>query len=160
MCVKRPFFIVALAAALMLAGCASARYTANASGASDYVTVAVKDFVTLGIITVEKTEIHYAGPFGFVKRIEGGKITYADLMQEAAKLEGDDVINVRIDKNLNYSGSVFNWLTGWTRVYTHTATALAIKYTDRLESKDVDPQLTGVPKAPEATEAAKGRWSR
>jgi len=160
MCIKRPFFIVVLMAALMLAGCASTKYTANTSGASDYVTVAVKDFVTLGIITVEKTEIHHAGPLGFVKRIEGGKVTYADLMQEAAKLEGDDIINVRIDKNVDYSGSVFNWLTGWTRVYTHTATALAIKYTDRLESKDVDPQLTGVPKAPEATEASKGQWSR
>jgi len=141
--------------ALILAGCANTNYTANMSGASDYATVAVKDFVTLGIVTVEKTEIHYASPFGFIKRIEGSKITYADLMQEAARLEADDIINVRTDVNTSYKGSVFDWFTGWTRVYTHTGTALAIKYTDKLESKDVDPQLTGIPKAPEPTGAIK-----
>jgi len=139
--------------AAALTGCASTNYTANMSGASDYATVAVKDFVTLGIVTVEKTEIHYASPFGVIKRIEGSKITYADLMQEAARLEADDIINVRVDVNTSYRGSVFDWITGWTRVYTHTGTALAIKYTDKLDSKDVDPQLTGIPKAPESTKA-------
>jgi hypothetical protein len=155
MYIKRPFFVIMLAAALVLAGCASTDYTANMSGASDYATVAVKDFVTLGIVTVEKTETHYASPFGVIKRKKKKKITYADLMQEAAKLEGDDIINVRIDVTTNYSGSVFDWLTGWTRTYTHTGTALAIKYTDKLDSKDVDPQLTGIPKAPESTGAVK-----
>ena len=153
--VKISFFAFIFTAALILTGCANTNYTANMSGASDYATVAVKDFVTLGIVTVEKIEIHHASPLGFIKRIEGGKITYADLMQEAARLEADDIINVRIDVNTNYSGSVFDWLTGWTRVYTHTGTALAIKYTEKLESKDVDPQLTGVPKAPESTKAVK-----
>ena len=143
------------AAALVLAGCASTDYAANMSGASDYATVAVKDFVTLGIVSVEKKEIHYASPFGFVKRIEGSKITYSDLMQEAARLEADDIINVRIDVHTSYKGSAFDWITGWTRVYTHTGTALAIKYTDKLDSKDVDPQLTGIPKAPEASGAVK-----
>jgi len=142
-----------LVAALILAGCASTDYTANMSGASDYATVAVKDFVTLGIVTVETTEIHHASPFGFIKTIEGEKISYAKLMQEAARLEADDIINVRIDVHTKYSGTAFDWFTGWTRVYTHTATALAIKYTEKLDSRDVDPQLTGVPKAPEATKA-------
>ena len=153
MSVKKSFFAIALITALILASCASTNYSANMSGASDYATVAVKDFVTLGIVTVEKIEIHHASPFGVIKRIEGAKITYADLMQEAARLEADDIINVRVDVNTSYAGSVFDWFTGWTRVYTHTGTALAIKYTDKLESKDVDPQLTGIPKAPEATKA-------
>jgi len=153
MSIRRSFFPIIFIAAFILAGCANTNYTANMSGASDYATVAVKDFVTLGIVTVSSTETHRVSPFGFVKRIEGGKITYADLMQEAAKLEADDVINVRIDVNTSYTGSVFDWFTGWTRVYTHTATALAIKYTEKLESKDVDPQLTGIPKAPESTKA-------
>jgi len=144
-----------LVTALILAGCANTNYTANMSGASDYATVAVKDFVTLGIVTVETTEIHHASPFGIIKRIEGSKITYADFMQEAAKLEADDIINIRIDVNTSYTGSVFDWFSGWTRVYTHTGTALAIKYTDKLDSKDVDPQLTGIPKAPETTGAVK-----
>jgi len=152
MCVKRTWCVLAV---LILAGCKSADYTANAAGASDYVTVAVKDFITLGIITVEKTETHHAGPLGIVKRIEGAKVTYADLMQEAARLEADDIINVRVDVNTSYRGSVFDWLTGWTRVYTHTATALAIKYTGKLDSKDVDPQLKGIPKAPEPSKAVK-----
>ena len=154
MCVKKSFFAFVITA-FILAGCASTDYTANMSGASDYATVAVKDFVTLGIVTVEKTEIHYASPLGIIKRIDGGKITYADLMQEAARLEGDDIINVRVDVTTNYTGTIFDWFTGWTRVYIHTGTALAIKYTERLESKDVDPQLTGIPKAPEATKAVK-----
>jgi uncharacterized protein YbjQ (UPF0145 family) len=125
------------------------------SGASDYVTVAVKDFVTLGIVTVVTTETHYSSPFGIIRRIDGAKITYADLMQEAARLEADDIINVRIDVHTNYTGSIFDWFTGWTRIYTHTGTALAIKYTGKLDSKNVDPQLTGIPKAPEPTGAAK-----
>jgi len=150
---QRTIFAIMLVAALMLVGCASTDYTANMSGASDYATVAVKDFVTLGIVTVETTEIHYASPFSAIKRVEGKKVTYADLMQEAARLEADDIINIRIDVHTNYSGSAFDWLTGWTRVYTHTGTALAIKYTEKLDSRDVDPQLTGVPKAPEATKA-------
>jgi len=144
-----------LVAALVLAGCSSTNYTANMSGAADYATVAVKDFVTLGIVTVKTTEIHHSSPFGLVKSIEGSKITYADLMQEAARLEADDIINIRIDVHTDYSGSAFDWLTGWTRVFTHTGTALAIKYTEKLDSKDVDPQLTGVPKAPESTRAVK-----
>ena len=152
---RRSFSAIALFTALILAGCSSTNYTANMSGASDYATVAVKDFVTLGIVTVEKTEIHYASSFGFVKRIEGSKITYADLMQEAARLEADDVINVRIDVNTSYTGSVFDWFTGWTRVYTHTGTALAIKYSEKLDSQDPDPQLTGIPKSPEPTGAVK-----
>jgi len=134
-----------------LTGCASTDYTANMTGASDYATVAVKDFVSLGIVTVEKTEIHHASPLGIIKRIEGAKVTYADLMQEAARLEGDDIINVRIDVNTSYTGSVFDWFTGWTRVYTHIGTALAIKYTDKMDSQNPDPQLTGIPKAPEST---------
>ena len=142
---------------LTLTACTTTDYTANMTGASDYATVVVKDFVTLGIVTVQVTEIHHSSPFGFKKSIEGSKITYADLMQEAAKLEADDIINVRIDVNSNYTKSTFDWLIGWTRVYTYTGTALAIKYTDKLDSKDPDPQLKSIPKAPESTGAVRTR---
>ena len=142
-------------AVLTLTACTTTDYTANATGAADYATIVVKDFVTLGIVTVQATEIHHSSPFGFVKRVEGKKITYADLMQEAAKLEADDIINVRIDVNSNYKRSAFDWLIGWTRIYTHTGTALAIKYTDKLDSKNPDPQLYGIPSAPEASRAVK-----
>jgi len=144
-----------MCAMLMLTACTTTDYTSNLAGSSDYATVAVKDFITLGIVTVHATETHYSSAFGFVKRIEGAKITYSDLMQEAAKLEADDVINVRIDVNTSYKKGVFDWLTGWERVYTHTGTALAIKYTDKLDSNDPDPQLNGIPKAPESSGAVK-----
>jgi uncharacterized protein YbjQ (UPF0145 family) len=140
-------------AVFALAACKTTDYAGNVSGASDHAAIAVKDFVTLGIVTVQAVEIHHSGPFGISKKVEGKKITYADLMQEAAKLEANDIINVRIDMHSNYRKGAFDWLTGWTRVYTHTGTALAIKYTDKLDSKIPDSQLTGIPRAPEQSSA-------
>ena len=142
-------------AAVVLAGCVSTDYTANMTGTSNYATVVVKDFVTLGIVTVRTTEIHHAGAFGFNRSIEGSKVTYADLMHEAARLEADDIINVRIDVNTSYKKGAFNWITGWTKEYTHIGTALAIKYTDRLDTRGIDSNLTEIPKAPEATGATR-----
>jgi hypothetical protein len=142
-------------AVLTLAVCTTTDYSANTSGASDYAAIAVKDFITLGIVTVQATEIHYSSPFGFKKRIEGSKVTFVDLMQEAAKLEADDIVNVRIDTNANYTRGVFDWLIGWSRTYTHTGTALAIKYTDKVDTRISEPQLSNIPKAPEATRAVK-----
>jgi uncharacterized protein YbjQ (UPF0145 family) len=150
---KTLFSIIIIAVICVLAACKTTDYTGNVSGSSDHAAIAVKDFVTLGIVTVKTTEIHYSGPFGFKKKVEGSKITYADLMQEAAKLEADDIINVRIDMHSNYKKSTFDWFTGWTRVYTHTGTALAIKYTDKLDSKIPDSQLSGIPRSPEPSSA-------
>ena len=130
-------------------------FTTNLVGASDYSTVAVKDFRSLGIITVRTQEIHYSGPFGRNKSVEGSKITFADLMQEAAKLEADDIINIRIDMNTNYTKRGAALFTGWTKIYTYTGTALAIKYTDKLDTETGDAQLSGLPKVPEQTRAVK-----
>ena len=152
---RKLFVIAVLLTALVLAGCTSTNYSASMAGASDYSTVAVKDFTTLGIVTVRATEIHHSGPLGFTKSIDGAKITFTDLMQEAAKLEADDIINVRIDMNSNYTKGAFDWLTGWTRTYSYTGTALAIKYTDKLDTDRGDPQLGGLPKSPEATSAVR-----
>ena len=144
-----------IAAVLSLAACTTTDYSANMSGASDYATIAVKDFVTLGIVTVQTTETHYSSPFGLKKRVEGSKVTFTDLMQEAAKLEADDIINVRIDTNANYTRRAIDWLCGWTRTYTHIGTALAIKYTDKVNTGTGESQLTGIPKSPEASKAVK-----
>jgi len=144
-----------IAAVLSLTTCTTTDYSTNTAGASDYATIAVKDFVTLGIVTVQTTETHYSSPFGLIKRIEGSKVTFTDLMQEAAKLEADDIINIRIDTNANYTRHIFDWLSGWTRTYTHIGTALAIKYTDKVDTRVTDSQLTGLPKSPEATRAVK-----
>jgi len=155
---KCDFFMkktVIIAAILSLAACTTADYSANAAGASDYASIAVKDFVTLGIVTVKTIEIHYSSPFGFKKRIEGSKVTFADLMQEAARLEADDIINVRIDTNANYTKGAFDWISGWSRTYTHTGTALAIKYTDKVNTGIGESQLTSIPKAPESSKVVK-----
>jgi len=147
--------LLVVLAAIALASCTSNDFTANVAGVSDSATVVVKDFVTLGIVTVRAEEVHHSGPLGFVKSVEGSKVTYADLMQEAAKLEADDIINVRIDMNANYVKGAFDWLTGWTRKYTYTGTALAIRYTDKLDTDRGDPQFHGLPRAPERTPAVK-----
>ncbi|MDR2717072.1 MAG: hypothetical protein LBB89_03275 [Treponema sp.] len=149
---KKPLMI---AVVLSLAACTITDYSANAAGVSDYAAIAVKDFVTLGIVTVQATETHYSSAFGFKKRIEGSKVTFADLMQEAAKLEADDIINVRIDTNANYKKSVFDWISGWSRTYTHIGTALAIKYTDKVDTHTGESQLSGIPKAPESSKVVK-----
>ena len=149
---KLLFFTIAV---LAMAACTSNNYTASMTGVSDYSTVVVKDFTSLGIITVKTTEIHHSGPFGIQKSVEGSKITFSDLMQEAAKLEADDIINVRIDMNANYTQGFFDFFTGWTRTFTYTGTALAIKYTNMLNTETGDPQLTTLPKVPEATGAVR-----
>lgn len=149
---KKLIFMVLTA--LALAGCTTTDYSTNLSGVSDYATVVVKDFITLGIVTVQTTETHHSSPFGFKKRVEGSKITFAALMQEAAKLEADDIINIRVDMHANYTKGFFDWLTGWSRTYTHTGTALAIKYTEKLDAA-AEPQLSGVPKMPESSPAVR-----
>jgi uncharacterized protein YbjQ (UPF0145 family) len=146
---------VSIVTVLSLAACTIADYSANAMGVSDYAAIAVKDFVTLGIVTVQTTEIHYSSAFGFKKRIEGAKVTFADLMQEAAKLEADDIINVRIDTHADYTKGAFDWLVGWSRTYTHTGTALAIKYTDKVDTTVGESQLSGIPKSPEPSRAVR-----
>ena len=142
-------------AVLAFTACTSNNFTANLSGVSDFSTVAVKDFITLGIITVRSSEIHQSGPLGFSRSIEGSKITFADLMQEAARLEADDIINIRIDMHTNYRKTAFGWITGWTRTYNYVGTALAIKYTDGLDTLESDPQLERLPSTPESSGAVR-----
>jgi len=139
----------------VLVSCSTTDYSTNVTGVHDNVTIVVKDFITLGIVTVETKEIHHSSALGFSKSIQGSKVTYADLMQEAAKLEADDVINIRIDVNNNYTKKAFDWLTGWSRTYTYTGTALAIKYTEKLEAHEVTPQYGTLPRIPETTGAVK-----
>jgi hypothetical protein len=118
-------------AAIALAGCASTDFTASLSGSYATVTVKPKNFIVVGYISVQSTETHTVGPFGLVRKVRGSKIHYADLMQEAARLEADDIIDVRIEKNTGNKTGAFDWLKGCERIFTYTANALAIKYTDK-----------------------------
>ena len=147
--------LILVIAVYALAACTTNNFSANVAGSSDHSTVVVKDFTSLGIVTVRATEIHSSGPFGFNKSVEGSKITFSDLMQEAVRLDADDIINVRIDMNSSYTKGILGWFTGWTRTYTYTGTALAIKYTDMLEATVADPQLSGLPRSPQETRAVR-----
>jgi hypothetical protein len=118
-------------------GCTSVDYTDSISGTSALVVPKVKDFQVLGMVQVFKTETHSAEPLGFLKSIEGSKVTYSDLMREAALLEADDIIDVRIDAAVSGKITLIDWLKGWTKTITYTGTAIAIRY-------DIAPAYTDI----------------
>jgi uncharacterized protein YbjQ (UPF0145 family) len=124
----------------VLTGCTTTRFSNELAGRTDYVNMAVKDFVGLGIIFVESVEEFTAGPFGFNKTHTGSQITYADLLSRAAQLGADDIANIRIDITTDrVENKIVDFFTGYKRTYTYTGTALAIKYTSPV---DVKPGIT------------------
>ena len=127
--VKICFFMTVLPALFVATGCVNVNYTVPIQGW--YVTAALadKDFEVIGPVSVTSVEIHRAGPFGWVKTVEGSKVTYSDLLQEAAFMEADDIIDVRINIHAGKVARFAERLTGWERVFTYTGKALAIKYT-------------------------------
>ena len=139
---KKLIFLVLVAIALV--SCRTVDYSYNATGVADNVTLVVKDFIPLGIVTVRAREVHWVR--GFRQVLIGSKITYSDLMQEAAKLEADDIINIRVDTTADFTRKKG---TLWTRTYDYTGTALAIKYTGKLDTDVSDPQFSTVPKKPD-----------
>jgi hypothetical protein len=101
--------------------------------------MAVKDFDSLGVISLKSQEVIATGPLHFSTEHTGSRITYSDLFTEAAKKGADDIVNVRIDVQTEQKTSPFDWLTGSKTTYTYTGTALAVKYTtpiDRVESSN------------------------
>jgi hypothetical protein len=130
---KKFGLMLLITAVLALAGCTSVDHTTNRVGWSSYAEVAVKDYEALGIVTLESQEVYERGPLGFTKSLKGTRIVWSDLMNEAAKLGADDIINVRIETNNLGESTILDWLTGYTVTYKHRATALAIKYKDAVE---------------------------
>ncbi len=115
---------------IIAAGCTTTKMESNKVGWSDYASITVKDYDVLGIISLKSEVKRTVGPLGLSSSNEGSEITYAMLMKEAAKMKGDDVINVRIDKSNENTRHIFSNLTGYTDVITYTATALVIRYKD------------------------------
>ena len=111
-----------------LCACTTVNYTSAFTGKTDRVRLAHKNFVIVGPVTVQAVEKHSAGPLGIVKTVEGSKVTYTSLIQKAANMEADDIIDVRIDVNTVSKTTLAEWLTGWTRTYTFTGTAIAIRF--------------------------------
>jgi hypothetical protein len=118
-----------LAFGMMSMGCQSTHFSTNTVGWSNYADVAIKDYETLGVVTVKAEEVHKVGAFHFTDDHTGSNVTYADLLAEAAKLGADDIINVRIDRKTDSSKNLFSFFTGTTETWTYTGSALAIKYT-------------------------------
>jgi hypothetical protein len=113
-----------------LAGCVSVNYTAPMTGKYDNASVIVKDFALIGTVTVHAVEKHTISPLGIKRKVEGAKVTYSDLMQRAAGLDADDIINVRIDMKTTGKTTIVDWFKGWERTFLYTGRALAIKYVD------------------------------
>jgi hypothetical protein len=121
---------------LIISGCVLVDYTAPMAGKYDRAGVVVKDFIMIDTVTVHATEKHTISPFGIKRKVEGAKVTYSDLMQEAARLNADDIINVRIDMNTTGKTTFVDWVKGWERTFFYTGQALAIKYTDNDNEKN------------------------
>jgi uncharacterized protein YbjQ (UPF0145 family) len=114
----------------MISGCTLVDYTVPMAGKHDNAGVVVKNFILVDTVTVKATEKHKVGPLGIKRTVEGAKVTYSDLMQEAAKVKADDIINVRIDMQTTGETTIVDWLKGWERIFSYTGQALAIKYVD------------------------------
>jgi len=127
--------LLAVLSPLLLAGCVTVDFTVPLQGKHNNVSLAEKDFIVIGSVSIRATEIHSASPLGFSKTVEGSKVTYTDLMQEAARIGADDIIDVRIDMNTSGEAGFLDWLTGWERTFTHTGEALAIQYVGRTEDQ-------------------------
>ena len=119
-----------------LAGCVSVNYTAPMTGKHDNTSLIVKDFTLVGTITVHAIEKHTISPLGIKRKVEGAKVTYSDLINEAAKLRADDIINVRIDMQTNGKTTIVDWFKGWERIFFYTGQALAIKYVDNEKTEE------------------------
>ena len=120
--------MLAMFAGAMLTGCGTYDYTAPIAGRCDRAGVVIKDFVLIDTVTVYATETHTISPLGIKRKVEGAKVTYSDLMQEAAGINADDIINVRIDMNTTGKTTFVDWLKGWQRSFFYTGQALAIQY--------------------------------
>ena len=118
----------------MLAGCATVDLSVPLSGRFMLSPSAVKNFTVIGTVTASSQEIHTISPFGIVRKVEGSKITYSDLMLEATVMDADDIIDVRIDCNTGGSTGFFDWLKGRNRTFTYTGKALAVKYISKNEA--------------------------
>lgn len=130
--------VAALFAAALLCSCTSVNVASNRTGWSDYATVAVKDYIVVGIVRVESEEVTRRGFLGIVFSHKGSQVTYDLLISEAKRIGADDIINVRIDRTDRSLHGAFDWLVGYTERCAYTANALAIKYTQAIAGSPAD----------------------
>jgi hypothetical protein len=125
--------VVQLAAVLLvlaLASCTTTDLTTNKTGWSDYSTIAIKDYTTVGHVRVTSSEVTTVGFLRLTSASEGSKVTYDMLLAEAKKLGADDIINVRIDEQVRGSRNlILDNIIGYTQTTDYVGNAMAIKYT-------------------------------
>jgi hypothetical protein len=91
------------------AGCSSTTGSVRKVGWSNYTGIPSKDYTVVGVV---------------VLRLDDTKTLNADLMAEAVKLGADDIINIRVDEEIDDKG----------KRKIVAATAVAIKYAETLTS--------------------------
>jgi uncharacterized protein YbjQ (UPF0145 family) len=94
---------------LAVAGCSSTTGSVRKVGWSNYTGIPSKDYTVAGVI---------------ILRVSDTKTLNADLMAEAVKLGADDIINIRVDVEIDDKG----------KQQIVAATAVAIKYAESLTS--------------------------
>ena len=98
------------------------------AGRIENAALVSKNYEVIDTVTVSSTETRSASPLGLVRRVEGSKITFSDLILAAASLDADDIIDIRIDMNISARTGPLDWLKGWERTFTYTGQAIAIRY--------------------------------
>ena len=129
---KATIGIVVLVVGLGLAGCSTTNLTTNTTGWSDYAEILTKDYEVVGHVRVETSETKTVSPLALNTTIEGSKVTYDALLQEAIDMGADDVINVRIDRVEDSSSGLLQFLTGYETNYTYYGNGIAITYLEPL----------------------------
>ena len=120
--VSAAILTILLAAVFTMTGCAtSVNFTAPLQGRFATASIAAKNYEVIGTVSASSTEIQTVGLLGRARSVKGSKITFADLLQEAALIGADDIIDVQIDRNVTGRRK---------RILSYTGTALAIRYVD------------------------------
>jgi len=135
---------IGLALALTLVGCTSTDVKSNLVGEYNLIPkIAGKDFVVLGLVSVNAEETTSVSPLHLVTTKKGEAVTFDLLLQKAKELYPDvsDIINVRIDQVDQSKTGLLDFLTGSKKTVKYVGNALAVKYTDALQ--EVQDPLAG-----------------
>lgn len=129
-------FVTLVSLTLALTSCVTNHYEYQDTGDTmSMVQIPVKDYDIIGTCTVTTTVTEKQTLFSAKK--DGSEVVYPLLLDEAVKMKGHDVINVRITKKEDSSIKLYG-IFGKEVTYTYTATALVIAYNNKnIETKAV-----------------------
>lgn len=121
------FLSITLIFVLAITSCNTTNLSENQQGLSNKIELVKKDYDIVGFVNIRTTETITINFFGLIKNVQGSKPTYSALRIKAIQLGADDVIDVKIDKQITKK-EVYPF--GGNYTYTYYASALAIKYKD------------------------------